>query len=120
MDEPQPPIAISVNMTAEEAWGFLRDLADEKGRFRKAFRKNPQAALEEYGISVTPELVQNMQLPSARQLEDLARISAPDLDFGAERLPHHPVFPTCLCLALAFAAATRARDAGTPASRRAR
>lgn len=116
MDDTQPPIAISVNMTPEEAWAFLADLADEQGRFRSAFRENPRAALEEYGISVPHELADNMQLPSPRQLEDLARISGPTLEFGG-RPPANPIFfATCLCLAVAFAAATRARDAGEAAA----
>ena len=117
MDVTQPPLAITVNMTPEEAWAFLQDLADEQGRFRSAFRDDPQAALAEYGISVPPELAEGMRLPSRRLLEDLARFSGPTLDFGASRPPLEPApFATCLCLAVAFTAAARARGAGEAAA----
>ena len=90
---------ITITLDSSRAGEFIQRLATDTG-YRDLLEENPEAALAEVGIQVSPELIPaQIELPSQQQVEAIANPFP-----GWQPVPLNP----CLIWSLVFLAATQA------------
>ena len=78
---PPERIRIRVDVTSDEAVDFVHKLAaaedDPEGRrLRERLESSPAEALWEYGIEASPELLDNVTLPTREEMQKLLKTIA--------------------------------------------